>query len=47
MAVESLLAEGEEYVVTLEDESALEAAQEGVTLIVPEADVECEVANMS
>lgn len=52
MAIESLLADGEEYVVTLEEstegELLLEDGQEEtLEIIVPEADVECEVANVS
>lgn len=53
MAIESLLADGEQYVVTLEDggESEtifLEGSQDQtVELVVPEAHVECEVANVS
>jgi hypothetical protein len=48
-----LLAEGEEYVVTLEEgaeeeDVLLEDGQEQtVEIIVPEAHVECEVANVS
>lgn len=53
MAIESLLADGEEYVVTLEEGAEgetilLEDSQEQtVELIVPEAHVECEVADVS
>ncbi len=53
MAIESLLAEGEEYVVTLEEgaeeeDVLMEDGQEQtVEIIVPEAHVECEVANVS
>jgi hypothetical protein len=54
MAVESFLAEGEEYVVTLEEGEDVETVlqledeqQETIELIVPEAHVECEVSNFS
>lgn len=51
MAVESLLAAGEEYVVTLEDDGEVQSVllqnggEQTVELIVPEAHVECEVPN--
>ena len=55
MAAESFLAEGEEYVVTLEEGEDVETVlqledeeqQETIELIVPEAHVECEVSNFS
>lgn len=53
MAIESLLADGEEYVVTLEEGTDTECVlladgeDQAVELIVPEAHVECEVANVS
>jgi hypothetical protein len=53
MAIESLLADGEEYVVTLEETTEAEGVlledgqEETLEIIVPEADVECEVANVS
>lgn len=54
MAIESLLADGEEYVVTLEDGTEGETVlleQDGneqtIEVIVPDAHVECEIANAS
>lgn len=53
MAVESLLADGEEYVVTLEDNGEVQRVlfqdgqEQSVELVVPEAHVECEVANVT
>lgn len=52
MAVESLLASGEEYVVTLEDNGEvdsvlLDGEEQPVELIVPEAHVECEVEHVT
>lgn len=54
VAIESLLADGEEYVVTLEDGTEGETVlleQDGneqtIEVIVPDAHVECEIANAS
>ena len=53
MAIESLLADGEEYVVTLEEGTEEESMMledgqdQTIELIVPEAHIECEVANVS
>lgn len=49
-AVESLLADGEEYIVTLEEGTEVEVVMEDDQVhhqLVPEADVECEIDNMS
>ncbi|KAI9559180.1 Histone-lysine N-methyltransferase PRDM9 [Daphnia sinensis] len=53
VAIESLLADGEEYVVTLEEAPEVEGVlleegqEETMEIIVPDADVECEVENVS
>jgi hypothetical protein len=49
MAVESLLAEGEEYIVTLDEGTEVEVIMQDDGQVqhqlVPEADVECEIEN--